>query len=121
MNWFEIPVEDFERAKIFYSKILDFDMPTMNMDQITKGILLYDQPGGGAGGAITTGPGTKPASDTGIRIYLNSGKNLETILNRVESAGGKIIQHKFKINDEIGHIAVFQDTEGNQIGLHSHE
>ncbi|OGU25124.1 MAG: hypothetical protein A2X66_01015 [Ignavibacteria bacterium GWA2_54_16] len=31
INWFEIPVADFERAKKFYSTIYDFDMPEFPM------------------------------------------------------------------------------------------
>lgn len=32
INWFEIPVNDFERARKFYSHILDFEMVDMLMD-----------------------------------------------------------------------------------------
>ena len=51
-------------------------------------------------------------------IFLNANPDLETILSRVQRAGGKITQPKTDIG-EYGHIAFFEDTEGNRIGLHS--
>ena len=56
----------------------------------------------------------------GIKIYLNGDPDLNNILGRVEAAGGKIVQKKTQITTEIGYMAVFQDTEGNMINLHSH-
>lgn len=116
LNWFEIPALDFDRAKSFYSKIYDFDMPTQKMDELDMGFFLVEQ--GGIGGAIVTGDGYTP-SQTGSLVYLNGGENLQTILDRVEAAGGKIAVPKFKITDEIGYCAFFIDCEGNKIGLHS--
>jgi predicted enzyme related to lactoylglutathione lyase len=40
-------------------------------------------------------------------------------LKRVKKAGGKIIQDKTEITPEIGFMALFEDTEGNRIALHS--
>jgi len=39
INWFEIPVTDFERAKKFYGAIYDFDMPEFPMGPVRMGIL----------------------------------------------------------------------------------
>ena len=61
----------------------------------------------------------RPNAD-GIKIYLNGDPDLNNILGRVEAAGGKIVQKKTQITTEIGYLAVFQDTEGNMINLHSH-
>jgi len=74
----------------------------------------------GVGGAIVQGSGYVPTS-LGAKVYLNGGKNLLTVLNRIEQAGGEIITPKTKISDEIGYYAVFEDTEGNHICLHSME
>ncbi|MBC8006378.1 MAG: VOC family protein, partial [Verrucomicrobia bacterium] len=41
------------------------------------------------------------------------------VLDRVIAAGGEVITHKTKINDEYGYYAVFEDPEGNHISLHS--
>jgi len=61
----------------------------------------------------------RPNAD-GIKIYLIGDPDLNNILGRVEAAGGKIVQKKTQITTEIAYLAVFQDTEGNMINLHSH-
>ncbi len=118
ISWIEIPVTDFERAKAFYSTIYNYQMPDMPMGPVRMGFLLYDQQNGGIGGAIVQGQGYEPAS-TGVKIYLNGGADLNTVLNRVEASGGKIILPKTQITPELGFFATFEDTEGNQISLHS--
>jgi len=40
-------------------------------------------------------------------------------LDKVEVNGGKVIVSKTAHADEIGFFALFLDTEGNKIGLHS--
>lgn len=118
ISWFEIPVVDFDRAKKFYSEIFDFEMPDMMMDNIRMGFLLYDQENEGVGGAIVHGEGCVP-SDIGSKIYLNGGSDLNIVLNKVEKAGGKVILPKTDIGSGFGFFALFIDTEGNQLGLHS--
>ncbi|WP_199611197.1 VOC family protein [Flocculibacter collagenilyticus] len=117
INWFEIPVEDFNRAKQFYSKIFDFDMPEHEMEGMKMGFLLCEKEG--VGGAIINDPNNKPCTE-GTTIYLNGGKDLNTVLNRVQDAGGSVLMAKTQLPDEIGYIAMFTDTEGNRLGLHSH-
>jgi hypothetical protein len=51
-------------------------------------------------------------------LYLNGGDDLDVVLRRVESAGGRVIKQKSAIG-EYGFIALFCDTEGNRVGLHS--
>ena len=118
VNWFEIPVTDFKRAKKFYSKIYDFEMPEMAMGESTMGFLLHDAEKGGIGGAIVQGLNYVPSKE-GSKVYLNGGEDLKTVLDRVEGAGGKVIMAKTQITPEYGYFAVFEDTEGNEISLHS--
>jgi predicted enzyme related to lactoylglutathione lyase len=72
----------------------------------------------GIGGAVVTGPGCTP-SDTGTLVYLNAGKNLEGVLSRVEPAGGRVVMGKTLINESAGYFALFVDSEGNKLALHS--
>ena len=116
LNWFEIPVKDFERARKFYSTIYDYEMPTMAMGETTLGFFLVEQ--GGIGGAIAFGPGYE-VSEAGALIYLNGGKNLQVVLDKVEGAGGNIVAQKTLITNELGFYATFKDTEGNKVALHS--
>lgn len=119
INWFEIPVVDYSRAKEFYTtvlgtKITDHPMPESN----TKyGVFSYDMDNSGVGGAIMQAEGQEP-SEKGCTIYLNGGDDLELSLSRVERSGGKIVMPKTNIGEN-GFIAQFLDTEGNRIALHS--
>jgi hypothetical protein len=120
LNWFEIPVKDFDKAKAFYESIFDFEMPEMPMGPNRMGILLHDQQGGGVGGAIVAGEGYKPTAG-GSLVYLNGGADLSKVLDRVAKAGGAVLVTKTQIAPEIGYFAIFQDCEGNHVGLHSLE
>jgi uncharacterized protein len=116
INWFEIPVSDFNRAKSFYSTIFDFEMPEIEMGPNRLGFFLVEQ--GGIGGAIAHGEGYVP-SEKGTLVYLNGGKDLQVVLDRIEDAKGKIILPKTLISDQLGYFAIFMDTEGNKVALHS--
>ena len=116
INWFEIPASNFERAKKFYSEILNAELAAQEMQGTEMAFFPMD--GDGVGGAVCAGKDYKPSAE-GTVPYLNGGSDLATILNRVESAGGKVVMPKTKISDEIGHMALFFDTEGNKIALHS--
>jgi predicted enzyme related to lactoylglutathione lyase len=118
ITWFEIPVTDFERAKKFYSAIYDYQMPDMQMGPVRMGFLLYEQEQHRVGGAICLGPGYVP-SQQGVLAYLNGGADLNTVLNRVEKAGGKILMPKTFIREDLGYFAHILDTEGNRLALHS--
>jgi len=51
-------------------------------------------------------------------VYLNGGEDLSVPLARVEAAGGTIIKSKTRIGEN-GFMAIFKDTEGNHVALHS--
>ncbi len=119
INWFEIPVLDFDRAKKFYEQIFDFEMPVMEMGPVKMGVLLYEQQQDSVGGAICIGDGYQPSGASGPKIYLNGGNDLNVVLSRVEAAGGQVTIPKGLISEEIGYMAFFNDTEGNALALHS--
>jgi predicted enzyme related to lactoylglutathione lyase len=119
INWFEIPVTNYERAKKFYAEILgveikDHDMGDQNMKY---GIFPYDMENHNVGGAIMQMEGMNPSMD-GSTVYLNGGDDLNVPLGRVEAAGGKVIMPKTDIQEN-GFIAQFTDTEGNRVAFHS--
>ena len=117
LNWFEIPVTDFERARDFYSKIFDFEMPTQQMGEHMMGFMPFEM-GKGVGGAIIKGEGYMPSRDGAI-VYLNGGDDLSVVLDRIQLAGGSVQMGKTLINDDIGYFALFVDSEGNRLALHS--
>jgi predicted enzyme related to lactoylglutathione lyase len=118
INWFEIPVDDFDRAKMFYSKLFDYEMEVMDMGPSRMGMLPFAQGKGHVGGAIVKAADFLPARQ-GTIVYLHGGDDLSTILMRVETAGGKVLVEKTQITPEIGYYATFLDTEGNKVSLHS--
>ena len=69
-------------------------------------------------GHVTREDREKRLGQRGVTIWLNAGDDLQIPLDRVEGAGGKILQPKESIG-EFGFIAMILDTEGNRIGLHS--
>jgi len=115
VNWFEIPAANFERAVGFYNTIFQMKLETDEMSGYSMAFFPVD---GEVGGAIICGEGSIP-SETGSLLYLNGGDDLNKVLSKVEEAGGKIILQKQKINDDNGYFALFIDSEGNKLALHS--
>ena len=119
INWFEIPVTDFTRAKKFYETLFGMEVMEMPHPTYKYGMLPADMQNGGVGGGIVQGEGFEP-STKGTIVYLNGGEDLSVPLSRVETAGGKIILPKTAIGGN-GFMAQFIDTEGNRIALHSNK
>ena len=115
LNWFDIPVSDMERAAKFYSEILGVALEPGPSGPGYQMAMFPTQ--GGVGGALMQGEVYTP-SHQGALVYLNGGDDLNTVLSRVEAAGGKVLQEKFGIGEN-GFPAYFEDTEGNRVGLHS--
>jgi uncharacterized protein len=116
INWFEIPVKNFERAKIFYENVLDIKM-IIPFEGMKYAMFPADMQNGEIGGGLVEEKGYEP-SQTGALIYLNGGEDLSLPLSRVEAAGGKINVLKTSIGAN-GFMAQFTDPEGNRIAFHS--
>lgn len=116
LNWFEIPVSDFARAKKFYEVLFGAEIMEMPFPDGKYGILPSDMQNG-VGGGIVQGEGFVP-SDKGTVVYLNGGEDLSVPLSRIEAAGGKIVVPKMSIGEN-GFMAHFIDTEGNRVAMHS--
>ncbi len=114
VSWFEIPATNFDRAVQFYNGLFGIQMHTMDMMGTQMGMF----PAEGGGGAIVAGEGYTPTTD-GTLVYLNGGDDLNNTLNKVEGLGGSILVPKTNIGDNMGHFAIFIDTEGNKVALHS--
>ncbi len=116
INWFEIPVTDFARAKKFYEILFDAEIMEMPFPGGKYGMLPCDMQNG-VGGGIVQGEGFTP-SDKGTVVYLNGGDDLNVPLSRIENAGANILLPKTAIGQN-GFMAHFIDTEGNRVALHS--
>lgn len=116
LNWFEIPVTNFDRARTFYEKVLGATIQPMAMGPITMGLLTSDM--SVVGGAIVLAEGCTPSKE-GTLVYLNGGDDLDVMLARVQPAGGAVEVPKTEIGNDFGYFALFIDSEGNKVGLHS--
>ena len=74
----------------------------------------------GAAGSLVAHPEWYKTSHDGVLVYFTAQSgDLSEELSRVESAGGQIVVKKQEIAPEYGHMAVFIDSEGNRVALHS--
>jgi uncharacterized protein len=112
VQWFEIPVYHFDRAKAFYETIFDIKLSIMDLGAVTMAIF----PGGR--GALCHGEWYKPSPD-GVVIHLNVGNDLGVVLDRVADAGGQVLQPKKQISAELGFMGLLLDSEGNRLALRS--
>ncbi|MEO8112310.1 MAG: VOC family protein [Ginsengibacter sp.] len=119
LNWFEIPAIDIARATKFYETIFDVEMtPMREMMGMKMTGFPMEMGSGKASGGLAQSPQHKPAMDGSV-IYLNANPGIQTVIDRVEKANGKVIMPKTQISPEIGYMAFIVDTEGNKVGLHA--
>ena len=119
LNWFEIPALNLERAIKFYSDI--FSYPSMHkMDLGGLQMAIFPMEGEGVGGSLCQHAEYKPSLE-GSLIYLNANPDLSVPLSKVVAAGGKVLMPKKQISPEIGFMALFIDSEGNRVALHSNK
>ena len=120
ISWFEIPSTNLERAQKFYETIFGISMIPMDMPNIKMRLFPMDDMTKGIGGAVVDSGGFhKPSATDGPLIYLNANPDVQQVLDKVETAGGRILVPKTEISSDYGYMAVLLDTEGNRIALHS--
>jgi len=117
LNWFEIPATDISRAKRFYESVFEIKMEEMEMPGMKYAMFPFDPTAEKIAGGLAQSPMHIPGS-TGSIIYLNANPDLQNALDRIEKAGGKVTMPKTSIGQN-GFMALFIDTEGNIMALHS--
>lgn len=118
VGWFDIYVDDMNRAATFYTEVLGAsleDMPDPTGETEIKSF-AGDMQAYGAAGALVKAPYAKPGQG-GTQIYF-SVADCATQQAQVQAAGGQIIRPKFSIG-EFGYVVLASDTEGNVIGFNS--
>lgn len=116
VNWFEIPVNDLDRAKAFYEHVFDIELSIQDLVQLKMAWFPMLQGAPGAAGTLVQSPEYTP-SHAGTLVYI-SVEDIEEVLERVQEKGGKILYPKKSIG-EFGFVAHFEDCEGNRVALHS--
>ena len=120
--WFEIYVNDMERAKAFYEAVLAQELTRLDNPAEVKDLPqpemwafpMKEAPG--ASGAICKMEGVEAGGNSTL-VYFDC-EDCSVEQARVELAGGKLVVPKMSIGEH-GFIAIAQDTEGNNIGFYS--
>lgn len=118
VSWFEIPVLDMERAKTFYNTVFNIEIQVQDFAGTLMGWFPFAEEKPGASGSLILNNAYQPSENKGVLVYFAS-DDVNNEINRVETAGGKVIQPKTQISPEVGYMALFIDSEGNRIALHS--
>ena len=119
VGWFEIPVTDMPRAIKFYEAVLQIKIEHRPFGELDMGWFPMSPDGKGITGALVKhAEWYKPAMDGALLYFTAHSGDLSIELARVEAAGGKVCVPRKPIG-EFGFIAVFSDTEGNRVALHS--
>ena len=119
VGFFDIYVEDMDRAQTFYETMLattlepmgDPNDPTVQMRSFGDDFASH-----GAGGALVKLDFAKPGPGGSMVYFTCDDCAVEEA--RVEAAGGSIVKGKYSIGEH-GFVSMVTDTEGNMIGLHS--
>ncbi|MEX0967154.1 MAG: VOC family protein [Bacteroidia bacterium] len=121
INWFEIPVNDFDRAETFYNGLFEIELERTVLNDATYGNFpRTSRSRNQVGGAIVKGGQNNPSS-TGTIVYFDVTGEMEAVLNRAERLGGKIEVNRTLIDVNRGYFALIHDSEGNRVGLFSEE
>jgi predicted enzyme related to lactoylglutathione lyase len=116
---FEIPVDDLDRARTFFSSVFGWGlqtMPDMNDYTIAMTTDVDEQTQaptrpGGINGALM-----KRSGDTSTPVLTIEVGSIDATLRRIESDGGTTVQPRTEIAN-MGAFAYFKDPEGNVLGL----
>lgn len=119
MGWFDINVNDMNRAATFYQVVFEVELEDMN-DPTDSDAMMKSFPTDmgvyGAGGALVKRQGAFPGVG-GTLIYFGV-NDCSVEESRVVAAGGEVVQPKMSIG-EFGWVSVCKDSEGNLFGLSS--
>jgi predicted enzyme related to lactoylglutathione lyase len=118
VTWFEIYVQDIDRAKRFYESVFQTTLQKLNAP--FPGVELWafpaDMKSYGTAGALVKMDGF-PSGGNATLVYFHC-DNCAVEEGRVKSSGGQVQRSKQSIG-EYGYISLVFDTERNRIGLHS--
>ncbi len=114
--WFEIYVQDMDRAKKFYESVLQVELERLNTPDVEMWAFPMAQERSGASGSLVKMAGVPSGGNSTLVYFSCSDCAVEEA--RVAQSGGEIKQGKMSIG-EYGFISLACDTEGNVFGLHS--
>ncbi len=114
---FEVPFEDEQRARGFYSSV--FGWTTQSLPEMGGYVLVSTGPSGDTGpteaGFINGGMFKRSGGFTGPTITIGV-DDIDAALEQVVAHGGTVVQDKQPVGD-MGFTGYFSDPEGNCVGL----
>jgi predicted enzyme related to lactoylglutathione lyase len=116
VGWFEIYVQDIDRAKAFYQKTFEVTLEPLESPDMELWAFPMQPDSPGCPGALVKMNG-KDSGIGGTIVYFVCADCAEEA-SRAAQNGGKIEKEKMSIG-QYGFIALVLDPEGNMIGLHS--
>ena len=118
VGWFDLYVEDMDRAQAFYETVLGAKLERIADPTGETRLLAFpaNMTAYGAAGALVKSKHPRPGVG-GTMIYF-SVEDCAVQESRVLAAKGKVIRPKFSIGD-FGWVTLCADTEGNLFGLNS--
>lgn len=119
VGWFEIPVRDMDRAKKFYEAVFRVTIQVQHFNELLMGWFPWAEGKSGAAGSLVCHEEWyQPSDSKGTLLYFSS-EDVNNELKRIEAAGGKVLQPKTLISEDVGYMGIFIDTEGNRLAIHS--
>lgn len=116
VGWFEILVEDFERAKNFYEQLFGWEF---FLSQSASSVYWNIKTGSeGIGGGFNKKESKSSGGCQAVILYIDT-ENIEEILDNVQKLGGHVIKHKTLISESAGYYGLFRDLDNNVMGLWS--
>lgn len=116
VGWFEIYVQDMNRARGFYEKTLGTKLERLEAGGLEMYAFPMQHDAGGASGALVKMPGVPSGGNSTLVYFVCDDCKVEE--GRVNGAGGRVEKPKFSIG-QYGFVSLAVDTEGNMFGLHS--
>lgn len=116
VGWFEIYVQDLNRAKTFYEAVFEVKLEPLPSPVVKMYEFPFAPEKPGCPGALVHMEGYKPGGNSTVIYFSCDDCAVEAA--RATKNGGRVLKEKFSIGD-YGFISLVFDTEENLIGLHS--
>ena len=116
---FEIPADDVERARKFYSDVFGWKISKWEGLRSSSEYWLIDSSSGKEKASISGGIIKRQAPNHPFMNYVGV-DSIDAYLEKVRKAGGKVALPK-QVVPGVGAFAAFMDSENNVIGLHQME
>lgn len=118
--WFEIYVDDLDRAKKFYETVFKIELTELSNPESDE-LKMWSFPGdietrNKTSGALVQVKGMEAGGNSTVVYFASEDCSVEE--KRVEDAGGEVQRSKMSIG-EYGFVSLVKDSEGNMIGIHS--